>query len=108
MVFPFPASPSLLTPSAGFAPAWPPSSSPRAPALAILALGRTSRSSRSRPWSLAVRSLPGRGGVFGTFLGVVLVTALNNLLNFSGVTSFYQWVIQGIIIIAAVGAHRKK
>jgi ribose transport system permease protein len=50
----------------------------------------------------------GRGGVLGTFLGVLLVTVLNNLLNFSGVTSFYQWVIQGIIIIVAVGAHRKK
>jgi ribose transport system permease protein len=50
----------------------------------------------------------GRGGVLGTFLGVVLVTALNNLLNFAGITSYYQWVIQGLIIIVAVGVHRKQ
>jgi ribose transport system permease protein len=50
----------------------------------------------------------GRGGVFGTFLGVLLVSMLNNLLNFSGVSSFYQWVIQGIIIIVAVGLRKPK
>lgn len=50
----------------------------------------------------------GRGGVFGTFLGVLLVSMLNNLLNFSGVSSYYQWIIQGIIIIVAVGARKPK
>ncbi len=50
----------------------------------------------------------GRGGVFGTLLGVFLVSLLNNLLNFSNVSSFYQWVIQGLIIIAAVGFHRSR
>jgi ribose transport system permease protein len=45
----------------------------------------------------------GRGGVFGTLLGVLLVTTLNNLLNFVNVSSYYQWVIQGLIIIIAVG-----
>lgn len=47
----------------------------------------------------------GRGGVFGTFLGVLLVTMLNSLLNFVGVSSYYQWIIQGVIIIVAVGFH---
>lgn len=45
----------------------------------------------------------GRGGVFGTFLGVLLVTMLNSLLNFVNISSYYQWVIQGLIIITAVG-----
>lgn len=45
----------------------------------------------------------GRGGVLGTLLGVLLVATLNNLLNFIGVSSYYQWVIQGLIIIIAVG-----
>jgi ribose transport system permease protein len=45
----------------------------------------------------------GRGGVLGTLLGVLLVTTLNNLLNFVNVSSYYQWVIQGLIIIIAVG-----
>ena len=50
----------------------------------------------------------GRGGVIGTFLGVLLVSMLNNLLNFAGVSSYYQWVVQGAIIIMAVGLHRSK
>lgn len=50
----------------------------------------------------------GRGGVLGTFLGVLLVTMLNNLLNFVNVSSYYQWVIQGLIIIIAVGFHTAK
>lgn len=50
----------------------------------------------------------GTGGVFGTFLGLLLVSMLNNLLNFSGISSFYQWVIQGIIIILAVGLRTPK
>lgn len=50
----------------------------------------------------------GRGGVLGTFLGVLLVSMLNSMLNFSGVSSFYQWVVQGVIIIAAVGLHKTR
>ena len=49
----------------------------------------------------------GRGGVLGTFLGVLLVTMLNSLLNFVGVSSYYQWIIQGLIIITAVGIYSK-
>jgi len=44
----------------------------------------------------------GKGGVVGTFLGVLLVSLLNNLLNFLDVSTYYQWIIQGLIIIAAV------
>jgi ribose/xylose/arabinose/galactoside ABC-type transport system permease subunit len=50
----------------------------------------------------------GRGGVLGTFLGVLLVTMLNNLLNFVNVSSYYQWVIQGLIIVVAVGIHTSR
>ena len=50
----------------------------------------------------------GRGGVLGTFLGVLLVAMLNNLLNFAGVSSYWQWVVQGGIIIIAVGLHRSR
>jgi len=32
---------------------------------------------------------------------------LNNLLNFSGVSSYYQWVLQGVIILIAVGLRDK-
>ena len=44
----------------------------------------------------------GRGGVIGTLLGVYLLSMLNNLINFAGVPSQYQLIVQGIAIIAAV------
>ena len=44
----------------------------------------------------------GKGGVLGTLLGVFLISLLNNVLNFLDVSTFYQWIIQGLIIITAV------
>jgi ribose transport system permease protein len=44
----------------------------------------------------------GKGGVWGTLFGVLLLALLNSLLNFLQVSTFYQWVVQGIIILAAV------
>jgi len=44
----------------------------------------------------------GLGGVLGTLLGVWLVQTLNNVLNFLDISTFYQWMIQGLIVIAAV------
>ncbi|MDQ2804950.1 MAG: ABC transporter permease, partial [Pseudomonadota bacterium] len=49
----------------------------------------------------------GHGGVVGTLLGVVLMTLLNNLLNFLDVSSYIQWIVQGAIVIAAVSASGK-
>ncbi len=52
----------------------------------------------------------GRGGVLGTALAVVLLALLANVLNFMNVSSFYQWIVEGLIVIAAVSffATRKK
>ncbi len=47
----------------------------------------------------------GRGGVGGTLLGVLLLSLLNNLLNYMNVSTFIQWVIQGLIIIVAVSIY---
>ena len=44
----------------------------------------------------------GRGGVLGTLLGVLLISLLNNLLNHLDVSTYYQWIMQGLIIIIAV------
>lgn len=44
----------------------------------------------------------GRGGLLGTLLGVFLVLIINNLLNYQNVSTFYQWVVQGAIIVIAV------
>jgi ribose transport system permease protein len=50
----------------------------------------------------------GRGGVFGTLIGVLLMSMLNNVLNFMGITSYYQWIVQGVIIIIAVSLYSER
>jgi ribose transport system permease protein len=44
----------------------------------------------------------GKGGVLGTFLGMLLFTLLGNVLNYMNVSTFVQWTAQGVIIITAV------
>lgn len=44
----------------------------------------------------------GKGGVMGTLLAVILLTLLGNVLNFLNVSSNVQWIVEGLIIIAAV------
>jgi ribose transport system permease protein len=44
----------------------------------------------------------GKGGVSGTLFGVLLLSLLNSLLNFLQVSTYYQWVVQGLIILVAV------
>lgn len=50
----------------------------------------------------------GRGSLGGVFLGVLLISLLNNLLNYMNVSTFVQWVAQGLVIIAAVSFQRQK
>jgi ribose transport system permease protein len=50
----------------------------------------------------------GRGGVIGTLLGVYLLSALNNLINFAGIPSHYQLIVQGVAIIVAVSANPQR
>jgi ribose transport system permease protein len=50
----------------------------------------------------------GRGGVIGTLLGVYLVSLLNNMLNFLDISSHYQLVVQGVVIILAVSVYVEK
>lgn len=52
----------------------------------------------------------GKGNVLGTLLGVFLISLLNNLLNYMNISTFIQWVAQGLIILVAVSVHvnRKK
>jgi ribose transport system permease protein len=47
----------------------------------------------------------GRGGVIGTLMGVYLVSLLNNLLNFLDLSTHYQLIIQGLIVIIAVSVY---
>ena len=44
----------------------------------------------------------GRGMVWGTLIGALIIGILNNSLNLLGVSSFYQLVAKGMIILLAV------
>ncbi|QPK80938.1 ABC transporter permease [Schaalia sp. ZJ405] len=44
----------------------------------------------------------GNGNVWGTFVGAVLFTILGNALNLLGVASYWQYVVTGLILIAAI------
>jgi len=44
----------------------------------------------------------GRGGVSGTFIAVLLLSVLSNLFNLMGLSSFFQMLVTGLILIAAL------
>ena len=50
----------------------------------------------------------GVGGVVGTLLGVLLIGIINNGLDLLSVSSYYQAVIKGVIIVGAVWLDRRQ
>jgi len=50
----------------------------------------------------------GKGSVFGSFIGILVVGILTNGLDLLNVSSYYQQIIKGVIILLAVLADRKK
>ncbi|WP_027414918.1 ABC transporter permease subunit [Aneurinibacillus terranovensis] len=50
----------------------------------------------------------GKGWIFGTLIGAMIIGVLNNGLNLLEVSSFYQQVVKGIVILLAVLLDRKK
>ncbi|MGM9967261.1 ribose ABC transporter permease [uncultured Rummeliibacillus sp.] len=50
----------------------------------------------------------GRGWIFGTLVGALIIGVLNNGLNLIGVSSFFQQVVKGVVILIAVLIDRKK
>ena len=50
----------------------------------------------------------GRGWIFGTLVGVLIIGVLNNGMNLIGVSSFFQHVVKGVVILLAVMIDRKK
>lgn len=44
----------------------------------------------------------GEGGIMGSLIGAFMIAALNNGMDLLGVSSFYQMVLKGLIIIIAV------
>jgi ribose transport system permease protein len=49
----------------------------------------------------------GKGRLFGTFIGVLIIGVLNNGLNIIGVSAFFQQFIKGLVILLAVLLDRK-
>lgn len=64
-------------------------------AIAAVALGGTSMNG-------------GRGKIYGTLIGVLIIAVLNNGLNILGVSSYYQDVIKGLVILLAVLSDRNR
>ncbi len=50
----------------------------------------------------------GRGSLIGTLLAVFVLSLTNNVLNFLDLPSDYQYIVQGLVIIAAVAAVRRR
>ena len=44
----------------------------------------------------------GRGGVFNTFLGAMIMGIIGNIMNLAGVPGYHQQVYTGLIIIIAM------
>lgn len=51
--------------------------------------------------------LGGRGSVAGTVIGVLIIGVINNGLDLLNVSSYYQQIIKGVIIVGAVLLDRK-
>lgn len=50
----------------------------------------------------------GKGRLFGTLIGALIIGTINNGLNLLGVSSFYQQIVKGVVIIIAVLLDRKQ
>ena len=50
----------------------------------------------------------GRGSLIGTFLGMLIIGVMNNILNSVGVPTFLCEAVKGLIIIFAVLVQRKE
>jgi inositol transport system permease protein len=50
----------------------------------------------------------GSGGVGGTLMGALLMGVINNGLDLMNVTSYYQSIVKGVIIVGAVWLDRNR
>jgi ribose transport system permease protein len=44
----------------------------------------------------------GKGGVWGTFIAVILLTILSNILNLAGVSPYFQQILTGVVLVGTV------
>jgi ribose transport system permease protein len=47
----------------------------------------------------------GRGGVWGTLVGVMIFSLIDSIFNLSGVDAFAKQILRGVVIVAAVALY---
>lgn len=50
----------------------------------------------------------GRGAIWGTIVGVIILGIINNMLNMLGISPYMQGTVKGLVIIGAVYLQRQK
>ena len=45
---------------------------------------------------------PGKFHIIGTFIGVMLIGIINNGLSVMGVPTYWQYIVQGVLLIIAL------
>lgn len=50
----------------------------------------------------------GKGSIFGTLVGALIIGVLNNALNLLDVSSYYQMIAKGVVILLAVLVDRRR
>jgi ribose transport system permease protein len=50
----------------------------------------------------------GKGRITGTFIGILMIGVISNALNILSVSSFYQNIVKGVVILLAVLIDRRK
>ena len=50
----------------------------------------------------------GKGGLAGTFAGIFILTVMSNTLNLLEVSEYWQWIVEGIVILGAVSFYENK
>jgi len=50
----------------------------------------------------------GRGAIWGTIVGVIILGIINNMLNMLGISPYLQGTVKGLVIIGAVYLQRQK
>jgi ribose transport system permease protein len=48
----------------------------------------------------------GKGGVLGTFIAVLLLSVLSNVFNLMGLSSYFQMLVTGLILVTALILNR--
>ena len=65
------------------------------------------RSAQAVPYCLdhGVDLFGGRGTIWGAIAGALVLAMIGNVLNLLGVVAYWQWIVQGLILLLAVGLY---